>query len=46
MERQLNTNKTIEHMRKVSKEVKTYAYNENSFGMIGEPKEVVLNVSV
>ena len=33
-------------MRKVNKEVKTYAYNENSYGMIGEPKEVVLNVSV
>ena len=46
MERQLNTNKTIERMKKVSKEVKTHAYYENSFGMMGEPKEVVLNVSV
>ena len=33
-------------MRKVSKEVKTHAYYENSFGMMGEPKEVVLSVSV
>jgi len=33
-------------MRKVNKEVKTYAFYENSFGMMGEPKEVVLSVSV
>jgi hypothetical protein len=33
-------------MRKVSKEVKTHAFYENSFGMMGEPKEVVLNISV
>ncbi len=33
-------------MRKISKEVKTCAYYENSYGMIGEPKEVVLSISI
>jgi len=33
-------------MKEVKKQVKTYAYYENSAGMMGEPKEVTLDISV
>ncbi len=33
-------------MKKMNKQFKTYAYYENSAGIMGDPKEVTLDVSV
>lgn len=33
-------------MKKMNKKFKTYAYYENSAGIMGDPKEVTLDVSV